>query len=365
MRSSGEPNAMGGNRLQRGDRGRKARLFLALLALSVPGCLHPIKAVLRVDGPIFGDMVHNNNDKPIVAMPVDQSGRNCNGSHVAIIDVDGLLLNTNLTGPYSSGDNPVDVFREKLDAAVADPCCVALVLRINSPGGSVTATDMMWRELQWFREKTGRPVVACLMDLACGGAYYLATASDQIIAHPTSVTGGVGVVLNLYNFRDAMGTISLVDQSIKAGANIDIGSALKTLPPEAEQLLQDIADELHARFRALVRGRRSNGLPIDDTALDGRVFLASKALERGLVDRIGYLPDAITLARELADQPQAGTVLLHRAGDIARTPYATTPNIPIQANLLPFSVPGLERSKLPTFLYLWQPDPTLERLSGR
>lgn len=341
------------------------RLSLVLLALIVPGCLHPIKAVLRVDGPVFGDMAHNNNDRPIVLMPVDGSERACKEPHVAILDVDGLLLNTNLTGPYSSGDNPVDVFREKLDAARTDPCCVALVVRINSPGGSVTATDMMWRELQWFREKKGCPVVACLMDLACGGAYYLATASDLILAHPTTVTGGVGVVLNLYNFRDAMGTISLVDQSIKAGPNIDIGSMLKPLPPEAEKLLQEMADDLHRRFRMVVCGRRSGTLLIDDSALDGRVFLASKALERGLVDRIGYLPEAIAVARELAGQPNAGTVLLHRTGDVGRTPYATTPNIPIQANLLPFSMPGLERSKLPTFLYLWQPDPTLERLSGR
>ena len=356
---------MEGEQRKKRDGERKPVAVLALLALTVSGCLHPVKAILRVDGPVFGDMAHNNNDRPIVAMPVDEVGRTGKGPHVAVIDVDGLLLNTNLTGPYSSGDNPVDVFREKLDAAMVDPTCTALVVRVNSPGGSVTATDMMWRELQWFRQKTGRPVIACLMDLACGGAYYLATASDLIVAHPTTVTGGVGVVLNLYNFRDALGAFSLVDQSIKAGANIDLGSALKPLPPQAEKLLQEMADELHVRFREVVRNRRCGALPMDDTALDGRVFLASKALEHGLVDRIGYLPDAIAAARELAGQPQAGTVLLHRTGDIARTPYATTPNIPVQASLLPFSVPGLERSKLPTFLYLWQPDPTLERLSGR
>lgn len=356
---------MRGVRWGRWNEGSISLVLLALLALLAPGCLHPFKAVLRVDGPVFGDMAHNNNDKPIVAMPVDGAAQVCKGPHVAIIDVDGLLLNMSVTGPYSSGDNPVDVFREKLDAARADPCGVALVVRINSPGGSVTATDMMWRELQAFRRTTGRPVVACLMDLACGGAYYLATASDLIVAHPTTVTGGVGVVLNLYNFRDAMGTISLVDQSIKAGPNIDIGSALKPLPPEAQTLLQEMADELHGRFRAVVRGRRKGVLPINDTALDGRVFLASKAHAFGLVDSIAYLPDAIAAARELAGRPQAGTVLFHRAGDVARTPYATTPNVPIQAGLLPFSVPGLERSKLPTFLYLWQPDPTLERLSGR
>jgi protease IV len=238
-------------------------------------------------------------------------------------------------------------------------------VRINSPGGSVTAADMMWRELQSFRQKTGRPVVVCLMDLGCGGAYYLATASDLILAHPTTVTGGIGVVLNLYNLRDTMGAASLIDQSIKAGANIDLGSSVKPLSPESETMLQEMANELHERFRSVVRARHSAAAPPDAAALDGRVFLASKAVERGLVDRIGYLPDAIAAARELAGKPNAGAVLLHRSGDVARTPFATTPNVPIQAGLFPFSIPGLERSKLPTFLYLWQPDPTLERMSGK
>jgi protease-4 len=351
--------------VERGDTSRTMLVaLLILLALGTSGCFHPFKATLHVDGPVYGDMYHNNNYRPIVPMPVEDAACHGKGPHIAIVDVDGLLLNTNLTGPYSSGDNPVDVFREKLDAAQADPCGVALVVRINSPGGSVAATDMMWRELQAFRRKTQRPVVACLMDLGCGGAYYLATASDLIIAHPTTVTGGVGVVLNLYNFEDTMNVVNLTDQSIKAGANIDLGSHLKALPDEAKKLLQEMADELHHRFQAVVRCRREGPVAVDEKALDGRVFLASKALTYGLVDHIGYLPDALAAARELAHQPHAGAVLLHREGDVGRTPFATTPNIPFQASLLPFSMPGLERSKLPTFLYLWQPDPTLERLSG-
>src|SRR5262249_1691854 len=159
--------------------------------------------------------------RPIVAMPVEGGAVACIDRHVDIVDVDGLLLNTNLAGPYSSGDNPVDLFREKLDAAAADQCAVALVVRINSPGGAVTATDIMWHELWRFREKTQRPVVACLMDLGTSGAYYLATASDLIIAHPTTVTGGISVVLNLYNLEDAMNAFNITSQAIKAGGKID------------------------------------------------------------------------------------------------------------------------------------------------
>jgi protease-4 len=279
--------------------------------------------------------------------------------------VDGLLLNTNLTGPYSTGDNPLDLFREKLDAAAADPCVVALVLRINSPGGSVTATDIMWSELQSFREKTRRPVVACLMDLGTGGAYYLATASDLIVAHPTTVTGGIGVVLNLFNLEDTINVLNVTTQAIKAGAKIDLGSVTRALEPEEEKLLQGLADEFHDRFRSVVRQQRRGVNPADADVFDGRIFSASQAQRHGLIDKVGYLEDALTDARTLAGQPGASAVILHRRNDPARTPFATTPNVPLQANLFPVSFPGLDRSKLPTFLYMWLPDPALERMGGK
>ena len=107
-----------------------------------------------------------------------------------MVDVDGLLLDDDAAGLGSAGENAVSVFRERLDAIQCNPRVRSVVLRIHSPGGSVTATDIMWRDLQAFRRKTGLPVVACLMDVATGGGYYLATAADAIVAHPTSVVGG-------------------------------------------------------------------------------------------------------------------------------------------------------------------------------
>jgi protease-4 len=343
--------------------------MLGFLLMGASGCLQPIKVItedhLRIDGPVSAEIVPTSNARPIVAMPVEGGAAVCKTPHVAIIDVDGLLLNTNLVGPYSSGDNPVDVFREKLDAAAADPCAVAVVVRINSPGGSVTASDIMWRDLQRFREKTQRPVVACLMDLGTSGAYYLSTACDLIVAHPTTVTGGIGVVLNLYNLEDTMNVLNIVSQSVKAGEKIDLGSVTRPLKPEEEQLLKRMANEFYDRFRTEVCQRRKSVDAKDEATFDGRVFTASHALKRGLIDQIGYLDDALDKARELASQPHAGVVLLHRSGDVGRTPYATTPNYPIHVNFLPASLPGLDRNKLPTFLYMWQPDPTLERFSGK
>jgi protease-4 len=342
--------------------------WLGLLLIGLAGCLRPIRLITedRVSfaSPAAVEVVPTSNDRPIVAMPVEGGPTACRGPHIAIVDVDGLLLNTNLTGPYSSGDNPVDLFREKLDAAAADPCAVALVVRINSPGGSVTATDIMWSELQYFRDKTHRPVIACLMDLGTGGAYYLATASDAIVAHPTTITGGIGVVLNLFNLEDTINVLNVTTQSIKAGAKIDLGSVTRALEPEEQALLQGLADGFHERFRGVVRQQRPHLSTTADT-FDGRIFSAPQAKQRGLIDEIGYLRDALAAARSLAGQPDAGAVLLHRCNDPARSPFATTANVPLQANLLPLSFPGLDRNKLPTFLYMWLPDPALERLSGK
>ena len=223
---------------------------------------------------------------------------------------------------------------------------------------------MMWRELKAFRAKTNRPVVACLLDLGTGGFYYLATAADLIVAHPTTITGGIGVIWNSYNLRDLMAQQNIIPQPIKAGTNIDMGSMNSTLSPEAKISLQKMADEFHLRFKGVVKEARP-GLKDPGTTFDGRVFTASEALERGLVDRIGYLDDAVSMARDMARLNQARVVLYRRRHDDANSPFAITSNTPLQNQFLPLSLPGLDRSRLPTFLYLWQPEPTMEKLGGR
>lgn len=280
---------------------------------------------------------------------------------IALIDVDGLLVNTPITGLGSVGENPVAVFREKLDRVEADPCFRAVVLRINSLGGGVTASDIMWRDLRTMKARRGIPVVACLMDVGTGGAYYLATAADQIVAHPTTITGGLGVILNLYNLRDAMMQFNILATPIKSGSYTDLGTPIRELDDEGRALLQQIADQYHARFREVVRMTRTQHDPSRQEDFDGRIFIAQEALERGFIDEIGYVDDAVALARRLAHAPQAKVVVLHRCHDPARSVYAVTPNQPAQTSLFPLSLPGFDRSQLPTFLYIWQPEPTLER----
>ena len=149
----------------------------------------------------------DNQATPIVGRPLRGSAYASNSpatSQIAVLDVDGVLLNKNMTGLGSMGENPVALFREKLDVIASDSRVRAVILRINSAGGGVTASDIMRRDLISFRERTGLPIVACILDTGTGGAYYVATACDAIIAHPTSIIGGVGVILNLYNVEDTM-----------------------------------------------------------------------------------------------------------------------------------------------------------------
>jgi protease-4 len=347
------------------------RQFLTLLVLLLPLCgcgrfLVDADARLDIPRPLnlrltTEPALTNAAAGPVMEMVV-RPPASANAPRVAVIDVDGLLLNQNMSGPQSAGENPLDLFREKLDAA-AHVC--AVVVRINSPGGGAAASQTLYQELQAFRQRTRVPVVACLLDVATGGAYYLATASDRIVAQPATVTGGVGVVLNLFNLQGTMEQHNVDSQSIKAGANIDAGSVTRKLTPDATRTLQEIADELHGQFKDAVRRGRPNLDPADGTTLDGRVFAARKALALGLIDQVGTLDDAIAEAKRLANQPDAAVVMFRRPNDPARTPYATTPNVPLQSSVTSMSVPGLDRSRMPTFLYLWQPDPTLERLGGR
>jgi protease-4 len=340
-------------------------LICAAAATGCRGLTVNTRSAIAMEGPVettvTADLgpVDRGPVKP-TAVPSGESG--ATDAAIAILDVDGLLVNTPFTGISSLGENPVSLFREKLDAMAADPCVRAVVLRINSPGGGVAAVDLMRNDLLRFRARSGKPVVACLMDVATGGAYYVAAACDRVVAAPATVTGGIGVILNLYNLRDLMAQFNVLPQEIKAGPNVDLGTPARALSPEGKKILQAMADEYHERLKKGIRETRP--AVTGDTTFDGRIFTASQASERGLIDAIGDLDQSIELARQVAGTPNATAVLYRRKNDPARSIYAVTPNAPLQLAQFP-SVPGLERSRLPTFLSIWQPELTLERLGGK
>lgn len=282
---------------------------------------------------------------------------------VAVIDVDGLLVNRNLSGVGSFGENPVALFREKLDAVACREDVSAIVLRINSPGGGVTAADVMARDISQVQLQRNIPVVACLMDVGAGGAYYLAAGADHIVAHPTSVVGGIGVVLNVYNMEDGLAQFGIVAIPVKAGELIDMATPQRVMEKEEREILQGIADQFHGRFIRRVKDSRDK--VTDEAIFDGRVVTGEQAVALGLADQIGYLDDAIVQARQLAGlSDDSPVVMLRRESDRAYTLLDVTPNTPTTSSIIPLRLPGLDRSALPTFLYMWQADPSLVTTSG-
>ena len=273
---------------------------------------------------------------------------------VAIIDVDGMILNARGSALLGCGENPVSLFRERLDAA-ADDCRVkAVVLRINSPGGAVTASDIMYQDLLHFREKTGKPVVACMMDVAASGAYYLAMASDKIYAHPSTVTGSIGVIMSLYNATGLFAKLGVSTNPIKSGPNNDLGNPGRPMTDEERGILQGMVNSFYDQFvQVVVKGR---GLPEDRVRAlaDGRVYTGVDACKLHLVDEVGYLEDAINDAMARACIKDATIIAYDRCDGCRGSIYAGIPKIPSEISVK-LDVPGLSGHPSAAFMYLWEP----------
>ena len=276
---------------------------------------------------------------------------------IAIIDVDGLLINRRKDGLMRMGDNPVSLFVEKLDKAAADRDVKAVVLRLNSPGGTVTASDIMHHSLQEFKSKTGKPVVACVLGLGCSGAYYLACGCDGIMAQPSSVTGSIGTVFQTFSVAGTMQKIGVKAITIKSGELKDLASPLHDLSDEERRVLEGIIEELFQQFLTVVKeGRKTIEEQKLSELADGRVFTAKEALQAGLIDRIGYLADGIKWAREMAGIEKTRVVIYHRPLSYKPNAYGSaTSNASALGPLINIELPGWLTSSGTQFLYLWQP----------
>ncbi len=288
-------------------------VLLLLFVLTVTGCGRATFVVGLGPG-----------DQRLTETQVLRDGR-WGSRKVALIDVSGLLTNTTRRGLLNTEPNPVSSFAEALNRAAADRDVAAVVVRINSPGGTVTASELMYGELVRFRETTGKPAVAVMMDLATSGGYYLACGSDVIFAQPTTITGSVGVILQTVSVKPALERWGVSLDAITSGPNKDAGSPLSDLSPEQRETLAVMVDDFYAGFLRVVRQHRTE-IPEEHfaQATDGRVVTGRKALEWQLVDRLGGIHDAFDEAKRLAGVTHADLVRYHRPLDQPGSAYASS-----------------------------------------
>jgi len=281
---------------------------------------------------------------------------------VAVIDVSGMIVNARIPGLLREGENPLSVFHEQLSHAAQDADVKAIVLRLNTPGGAVTASDMMYRDVLAFKRETGKPVVVVMMDVAASGGYYLACAGDHLIAYPSTVTASIGVIFQTVSLQPALSSIGIQAEAITSGPNKDAGSPLSELTDGHRAVYQQMVDTFYADFTGLVREARP-GISESDfkEVTDGRVVTGRRALEVGLVDALGDLDDGFAKAKALAGIKDAALIRYHRPLEYVGSPYASSKGREpsthsTQVNLLQLNMDGsFGESASGCFYYVWLP----------
>ncbi len=322
---------------------------LALLAAALAGCL-PSRVVLDL-APGDGEL----EEVVVLSEPPESSP----ADRVAIIPIEGLIALTGQPGLIQSRGNVVDAVSRRLARVEEDDRVRAVVLRINSPGGTVAASEALHAEIEAFRSRTGRPVVVSMAEVAASGGYYVATAADHVVAQPSSVTGSIGVVILTFDVSRGLDMIGVEGRAITSGPNKALASPFEPRRSEHDAILQEMTDDFYGRFRDLVVASRPD-LPPDrlDEITDGRVFTGAQAFDLGLVDELGGVREAFATARRLAGIEQASLVAYVPEGLAPATPYAAMAEASrglggdVTVQLLPESALPLAPG---VFYHVWRP----------
>ncbi|NOZ20614.1 MAG: signal peptide peptidase SppA [Planctomycetes bacterium] len=240
------------------------------------------------------------------------SGRGEN--KILVVPVTGIISNRpREQNAFRTLPGMVSTIHNQLAQARKDPKIKAMILRVDSPGGGLTASDVIHNDIKRYKAATKNKVVVCMGDLAASGGYYVSAPADRIIAHPTTLTGSIGVIWFHANIEGLLEKLGISAFPTKSGPLKDMGSMTRQITPEEEVLFQNLIDQMYDRFVQVVSsGRTAAGVPLTPQAVrkiaDGRIYSAPDAKDLRLVDQIGYMEDAIEAAKKLAKLKEAKVV---------------------------------------------------------
>ena len=207
------------------------------------------------------------------------------GDKIAIVEIKGVIT-------QSSG------VIEEIQQYKEDDGVRAIILRIDSPGGGVGASQEIYREVLKVKEAK-KKVVTSMGSVAASGGYYIACASDLIVANPGTITGSIGVIMQFSNIEELLKKIGIKGVVLKSGEHKDIGTPLREMTPEEKKIMQDALDNIHQQFiQAVIEGRKLDRTKVIQIA-DGRILTGQQAKEAGLVDRLGNLQDTIEVTAKM------------------------------------------------------------------
>ncbi len=318
-------------------------LLIILFVFALSSCVKP-----RIT--LFPD----SSDEPLEEYVLEGAGKN----KVLLIPVRGFISDSPKEHLLSRKPAMVQEIVSQLRKAEKDKDIKAVLLKVDSPGGSITASDILYHEIMELKKKNGVKIVAALMGVAASGGYYISLPADFIIAHPTTVTGSIGVIFIRPNMSGLMGKLGLNVEIDKYGKNKDMGSPYRQATDEERQIMKGLIDELGGRFAGLVAHHRRLTEEALDNIRTARVYLGEEALRLGLVDRVGYLDDAVSEAKKLTgDFDNAKVVVYRRAEFPDDTLYnsASGKTGEIGISLVELALPEAVASLRSGFYYLWLP----------
>jgi protease-4 len=291
---------------------------------------------------------------PLVEYVLSGSG----SEKIAVIPVTGVISDLPEWSLFRTRGSMVQEVVAHLDIAARDPDVKAIILKINSPGGTVTGSDILYHEIEAFKARTGKKVVALMMDIATSGGYYIALPADSIVAHPTTVTGSIGVIFLRPRLHGLMDKIGVEVEVSKSGSNKDMGSPFRPPSPEEPELFQHVIDQLGERFVGLVQKHR----PVGESDLveirSARIFLSDDAKRLHLIDEIGYVEGSLAQARALAGLAESCRVVAYRRSYFPNDNLYNVSGAQFEGTgpgLVDLGVLNRIRDIQPGFHFLWSP----------
>ena len=277
---------------------------------------------------------------------------------VLVIPLRGMISDAPKRRFIRTRPSMVQEFVSKLRKAEDDPEVKAVLIKIDSPGGSVIASDLIYNEIVAFKKRKQAKVVVAMMGVAASGGYYISLPADLIMAHPTTVTGSVGVLFIRPDVSGLMEKIGVDVNVSKTGKNKDMGSPFRRATEEEKKIAQDIIDQLADRFLDRISEHRKLGPKKLKEISSARIYLANEALNLGMIDRIGYLGEAVSEAKELAELPPDAKVVVYRRAEYPDDNLYNTSTSRYEGRDLSIISVDLPGSLVPLqtgFYYLWQP----------
>jgi len=295
--------------------------------------------------------IFDTTPNPLHEYTLDGSGRD----KILIIPVNGMISDSPQQEMFSTKPSLVEQVVVQLNKAKNDSQIKAVLLKVNSSGGTITASDLLYREILDYKEKTGNKIAVIMMDLAASGAYYISLPADEIMAHPTTLTGSVGVIFMRPKAFGLLDKVGLGVEVNKYGRNKDMGTPFRESNSEEKMLMQNMVDKFGDRFIGLVKKHRKLDPKSLETVSTARVFVADEALQLKLIDKIGYLSDAVKDTRKLAGLKDDARVVVYRRMSIPEDNYYNTAGADIQSvNLSAIRLDVAELLHIKAgFYYLW------------